>query len=198
MLDAISSEGEQEVLGLRAEILGGLGFVDGQINEALAGYLARDTYCEDVLSGTLLPGVALEQRCKALISILDTRGDSDDYPFIVLLPPVIFHRNILAHMALDIFESTDELLVFTGYRRGEWQTKQVRLEDLRRAEATIRHASIDLGLLWQRTEKNRYLELIEEARRFAQPETQDVNLPAETEQTGSEQLRRYRPFPARE
>jgi len=53
-------------------------------------------------------------------------------------------------MSFDIFESSDEMLVFNGWRRGEYQTHKMPMENLRDFDAAAWHISVDLRRLHDR------------------------------------------------
>lgn len=147
---AISSEGEVEVLRLRASILEWVGHIDGVLNNILGLYFTTDKDMLPLLTTDLMPGVSLDRRVATLRKLIEIEVREDDYPYLTLLPEVTRLRNILAHMSFDIFESSDDVLVFEGWRKGQHQRHSVKMEHLRDVDATAWHASVDLRLLHER------------------------------------------------
>lgn len=145
--EPISSEGEREALVLRTVILEGIASIDGWLSDQFAYILGRDVSTQTVLASKVLPRVPIMTRYEALIQVLEWREELDEYPFIGLLKPVIGDRNILAHMSMDIFESTDDNLVFTGYKNGEFSIRHIPMKRLRDSQAIVGHTLVDLRLL---------------------------------------------------
>ena len=147
---AISTRGEEEALWLRTSIIEGVGQLEAGLDQVIAMHFSLDEGHREILEKDLLPRVRLSARISTLTKLLDWHMRLENYPFFALLPKAIEHRNVVAHMTLDIFESSDKWLVFSGWRQGEMQTKKLLMIDLRRSDAAIWHATIDLNLLYDR------------------------------------------------
>jgi hypothetical protein len=147
VLDSLSSEGEAKVLNLRRDVLEGVASLEIRVDSVLALFLGRGEREQEVLYREVIWRVPLGNRIALLLRYINDCDLIDRYPFLAPLTDVIAMRNVFAHMLLDIFESTDEVLVFIGRRQGDAKRHEVRMEHLSKFDSMLHHASVDLRLL---------------------------------------------------
>lgn len=114
MLESLSVEGEDAFNELRGSILEEAARLEFFIDYDLALLLGRAEREQDALYREVLWWVPFENRIALLGRLLDENDLADKFPFLALMGEILITRNILAHMILDIFASTDEVLVFRG------------------------------------------------------------------------------------
>ena len=100
----------------------------------------------EVLYRHLLSQATVDTRIAAILRLLEQAQD-ERFPFIGLFDQRVSQmRHILAHNTMNIYESTDEVIVFESRRRGQDHVHKLKLRELEYVEAVIWHAS---GDLWQ-------------------------------------------------
>ncbi len=105
--EPLSAVGDDQVATYRRVLLEGVSGLKTPLDSVLAVYLGQGRRGQQ-------GRVPDEARIELLIRLL-TDDERSYYPFIRdHLPEVVGVRNVLAHVVLDIFESTDETLVFAG------------------------------------------------------------------------------------
>ncbi len=135
---------------IRPLLLDGASTLENWLDIVLALQLGYGELEQDALYRDVIWRVPYEERVKLLVRLLTETEWIDSYPFLEYLTLVLKMRNILAHMILDVFESTDDTLVFVGRRRGDEKVQQVPMSDLKEARECLHHARTDLQLVRDR------------------------------------------------
>ena len=87
---------------LRTSIIEGVGQLEAGLDQVIAMHFSLDEGHREILEKDLLPRVPLSARISTLTKLLDWHMRLQNYPFFALLPKAIEHRNVVAHMTLDI------------------------------------------------------------------------------------------------
>jgi hypothetical protein len=117
------------------------------LDNVLSVYLGYGEREQSVLYTAILWRVSIEDRFKILTELLEQDGLIDQYPYLQPFPKILSLRNICAHHLLDVMESTDEMLIFIGRRRGDEKHHEVSMRRLKDVAYAISHVSIDLKRL---------------------------------------------------
>lgn len=171
--EPISARGEAQVAEYRRHLLEGVAGLETPLDAVLALYLGAGKRGQETLYRDVIWRLSYETRIELVTRLLSEDEWIEYYPFIRdYLPEVVGVRNVLAHMVLDILESSDDELVFHGRRRGDDQTRRLKVRRLYELTMAVFHVQGDLWSVHERLGK--------EFGKFV-PSTEELPVPSPTD-----------------